>query len=152
MYLSSSYTKPDVVVTSKEVEANNGATLSCVVTGLTHVLDTVMWKKDDVNITTLTDYASNYVEVDGILNGNSQTTTLQIIDVGNTDTGYKCSVTSDEHSETHYETTVDMDVFSEFFFFGLGYPVDCYIWFRSNFWNVEIAWDILTSYCIDQSN
>ena len=115
MYLSSSYTKPDVVETSKEVQANNGATLSCVVTGLTQVLDNVVWKKDDVDVKTLADYATNYVLVDGNLNGNSQTTTLQVLDVGDTDTDYKCAVTSDEHDKTDYETTVEMDVFSEFF-------------------------------------
>ena len=118
MYLSSSYTKPDVVVTSKEVLANNGAALSCVVTGLTQVLDNVVWKKGAVDVKTLTDYASNYVLVDGDLNGNSQTTTLQVLDVGVTDSDYKCVVTSDEHGETDYETTVNMDVFSELF--GLG--------------------------------
>ena len=115
MYLLSSYTQPGVLGTSKEVSASTGATLSCVVNGLTQVLNNVVWKKEDEDVKTLTDYASNYLLVDGILNGNSQTTTLQIIDVGNTDTDYKCYVTSDEHSKTDYETTVDMDVFSEFF-------------------------------------
>ena len=118
MYLSSSYTKPDVMGTSKEVLANTGATLSCVVNGLTQVLDSVVWKKDDVDVKTLTDFNSNYSLVDGNLNGNSQTTTLQITDVGKTDADYKCVVTSDEHGETDYETIVDMDVFSELF--GLG--------------------------------
>ena len=107
-----------VTSTGKEVQANNGATLSCVVTGLTQVLDNVVWKKGDVDVTTLTDYASKYVLVDGDLNGNSQTTTLQVLDVGVTDADYKCVVTSNEHGETDYETTVDMDVFSELF--GLG--------------------------------
>ena len=101
--------------TSKEVLANSGATLSCVVSGLTRVLENVVWKKGNADVTTLTDYVSNYVEVDGILNVNSQTTTLQITDVGDTDTDYKCVVTSDEHGKTDNETTVEMDVFSEFF-------------------------------------
>ena len=74
-----------------------------------------MWKKDDVDVKTLADYATNYVLVDGNLNGNSQTTTLQVLDVGDTDTDYKCAVTSNEHDQTDYETTVEMDVFSEFF-------------------------------------
>ena len=118
MNLSSSYTKPDVVGKSKEVQANKEATLSCVVSGLTRVLENVVWKKDDVDVTTLADFNSNYSLVDGNLNGNSQTTTLQIIDVGDTDTDYKCAVTSDEHGQTDNETIVDMDVFSELF--GLG--------------------------------
>ena len=114
MNLSSSYTKPDVVGKSKEVQANKEATLSCVVSGLTRVLENVVWKKGNADVTTLTDYASNYVEDDGILNGNSQLTTLQVRDVGNTDTDYKCIVTSDEHGQTDVERTVKMDVFSEF--------------------------------------
>ena len=100
--------------TSKEVQANTEATLSCVVTGLTQVLDTVVWKKGDVDVTTLDDFDTNYVKDDGILNGNSQKTTLQVKDVGNTDTDYKCIVTSDEHGQTDVERTVKMDVFSEF--------------------------------------
>ena len=68
----------------------------------------MLWfgKKDNVDITTLSDYSSNYVLSKGSVVGISQTTTLKVIDAGLTDTDYACVVTSDEHGEMNKETSV----------------------------------------------
>ena len=71
---------PGVDEKSKEVQSNKGATLTCIVNGLTQSLDAVVWKKDNVDVTTLSDYSSNYVLSKGSVVGNSQTTTLKVID------------------------------------------------------------------------
>ena len=105
---------PGVDEKSREVQSNTWATLTCIVNGLTQSLDAVVWKKDNVGVTTLSDYSSNYVLSEGSLVGNSQTTTLKVNDVGNTDTDYVCVVTSDEYGETEKETIVKLETFSEF--------------------------------------
>ena len=85
-------------------------------TGLTLALDSVGWQKGADDVTTLSDYDTNYVLSKGSLEGNSQTTTLEIIDAGVTDTDYFCVVTSNEHGETGKETTVKLDTFRKFFY------------------------------------
>ena len=105
---------PGVEEKSREVQSNTEATLTCIVTGLTKSLEAVVWKKGAVDVTTLPDYSSNYVLSEGSLVGNSQTTTLKVNDVGNTDTEYVCVVTSDEYLETEKETIVKLEIFSEF--------------------------------------
>ena len=101
---------PGVEEKSREVQSNTEATLTCIVTGLTQILDAVVWKKDTVDVTSLSDYVFS----EGSLLGNSQTTTLKVNDVGNTDTDYVCVVTSDEYGETEKETIVKLETFSEF--------------------------------------
>ena len=105
---------PGVEEKSIEVQSNTEATLTCIVTGLTRSLDAVVWKKGAENVTTLPDYSSNYILSKGSVVGNSQTTTLQVNDVGDTDTDYVCVVTSDEYGETEKETIVKLETFSEF--------------------------------------
>ena len=107
---------PGVDEKSKEVQSNKVATLTCIVNGLTQSLDAVVWKKDNVDVTTLSDYSSNYVLFKESIVGNSQTTTLKVIDAGLTDIDYACVVTSDEHGETNKETIVKLETFSEFCF------------------------------------
>ena len=107
---------PGVDEKSKEVQSNTGATLTCILNGLTQSLDAVLWKKDNVDVTTLSDYSSNYVLSKGSVVGNSQTTTLKIIDAGLTDTDYACVVTSDEHGERNKETSVKLETFGEIFY------------------------------------
>ena len=85
------------------------ATLSCVVGGLTHELESVVWKRGGDDVKTLGD---NYVQVDGSINGTSQTTTLQVKDVGVTDTDYKCIVKANV-THVDVETTVTLAVFSK---------------------------------------
>ena len=105
---------PGVEEKSREVQSNTEATLTCIVTGLTQILDAVVWKKDTVDVTSLPDYSSNYVLSEGSLVGNSQTTTLKVNDVGNTDTDYVCVVTSNEYGEIEKETIVKLVTLSEF--------------------------------------
>ena len=89
--------------------------MTCIVTGLTLALDYVGWKKGADDVTTLSDYGTNYVLLEGNLEGNSQTTTLEVIDAGVTDTDYFCVFTSNEHGETSKETSVKLDTFRKFF-------------------------------------
>ena len=105
---------PGVEEKSREVQSNTEATLTCIVTGLTQSLDAVVWKKGSDDVTTLSDYSSNYLLSEGSLVVNSQTTTLKVIDAGDTDTDYVCVVTSHEHGETNTETSVKLETFSEF--------------------------------------
>ena len=84
-------------------------------TGLTLALDSVGWKKGAEYVTTLSDYDTNYILLEGNLEGNTQTTTLEVIDAGVTDTDYFCVVTSNEHGETSKETSVKLDTFRKFF-------------------------------------
>ena len=107
---------PGVDEKSSEVQSNMGATLTCIVTGLTQSLEAVVWKKDTVDITTLSDYSSNYILSKGSVVGNSQTTTLKVNDVGNADTDYVCVITSDEYGETEKKTIVKLGTFSEFLY------------------------------------
>ena len=81
---------------------------------MTQVLENVVWKKNNVDVSTLTDYSTNYVNNDGSVVGNSQTATLQINDVGSASDDYQCVVDSAENSRTAYETTVKLGVFSKF--------------------------------------
>ena len=90
--------------------------MTCIVTGLILALDSVGWKKGADDVTTLSDYDTNYVLLQGNLEGNTQTTTLEIIDAGVTDTDYFCIVTSNEHGETSKETSVKLDTFRKFFY------------------------------------
>ena len=101
---------PGVEEKSREVQSNTEATLTCIVNGLTKSLEAVVWKKGADDVTTLSDYVFS----EGSLVGNSQTTTLKVNDVGNTDTDYVCVVTSDEYGETEKETIVKLETFSEF--------------------------------------
>ena len=100
-----------VVAGNKEVGSGQGATISCVVSGLTVALDGVKWKNsagDDV--TTVTNSA-NYQVTAGDIDGDSQTTTLKVVETAATDTAYTCVITSDEWSLENDETAVLLGVF-----------------------------------------
>ena len=87
--------------------------VSCVVTGITKKLDSVVWKKDGTDVTTLA--GSNYVVSPGTYGSNSQTTTLTVKAAANTaDSTYTCVITSEEHQETNKPTTVTLLVFCKF--------------------------------------
>ena len=88
--------------------------VSCVVTGITKKLDSVVWKKDGTDVTTLA--GSNYVVSPGTYGSNSQTTTLTVKAAANTaDSTYTCAIDSDEWLQTNKETTVNLEVFSKEF-------------------------------------
>ena len=104
------YNSSDVRPINKEVETRTDATISCVVTGITEQLNTIVWRKEGTDVTTLS--GSNYVVSVGIYGSNSQTTTLTVKAAANTaDTTYTCAITSNEWLLANRDTTVSLDVF-----------------------------------------
>ena len=96
-----------------EVLAGADATLSCVITGITQQLNTVVWKKGGTDVTTLSE-DNSYVVSAGTYGSNSQTTTLTVKAAVNTaDSTYTCTVTSSEWEITNRETTVVLNVFGK---------------------------------------
>ena len=97
---------------NKEVESGTDATISCIITGITKNLDSVIWKKSGTDVTALS--GSNYVVSAGTYGSNSQTTTLTVkADANTADSTYTCAITSNEWLETNKETTVILNVFCE---------------------------------------
>ena len=94
----------------KEVERGIDATISCVITGITQQLNSVVWTKDGTDVTTVP--GSNYVVSPGSYGSNSQTTTLKVKAAANTaDSTYTCVVTSDEWIVTDKQTSVTLNTF-----------------------------------------
>ena len=102
----------EVQAVNKEQLKDTVATISCIVTGLTKVLDDVKWtKSDDSTITSGTDGFT--IDI-GSYSGGTQTTILTVpIAETDQDKTYKCLVTSSDHGETDKSTTVSMKVFSK---------------------------------------
>ena len=106
----------DVQPIQKEVEGGTDATISCIVTGITRRLDSVVWRKDGTEVTTLSE--DNYVLSAGTYGSNSQTTTLTVKAAANTvDSTYTCDITSNEWEVTNKETEVILNVFGEYIAF-----------------------------------
>ena len=102
----------EVRPTNKEVKSGTDATVSCVVSGITQRLETVVWKKDGTDVTTLS--GSNYVVSPGTYDSNSQTTTLTVKAAANAaDSTYTCVITSDEWRVSNKETNVILNVFGK---------------------------------------
>jgi hypothetical protein len=100
----------DVQPISKEVESNTDATISCVITGISRQLESVVWKKDGSDVKTLSE--SDYIVSVGIYGSNSQTTTLTVKAAANkVDSAYNCAIRSDEWLQSNKETTVALEVF-----------------------------------------
>ena len=96
---------------------NTPATISCVVTGLTKQLDTVLWHKPgDILIKDGDDqYAIDVGSWDS--GSKSQTTILTIPGAQNAaDQVYTCIITSNEHGVTAQKTAVNSNVFSKFLY------------------------------------
>ena len=69
-----------------------------------------MWRKDGIDVTTLSE--SLYIVSPGMYSSNSQTTTLTVKAAANTaDSTYTCVITSDEWLVNNLETTVALEVF-----------------------------------------
>ena len=100
---------------NKEVRFQEPATISCVVNGLTKILESVKW--EDSSGQEVTSDMSDYTVVDGSYESNSQTTTLTVVGTKNTaDTDYKCVIESAEWAKTGanlVEKTVSLNVFSK---------------------------------------
>ena len=92
------------------MESGTGTTVSCVISGITQQLNTVVWKKAGTDVTSLS--GSNYVVSAGSYSSNSQTTTLTVKAAVNTaDSTYTCAITSNEWLVSNRETTVVLNVF-----------------------------------------
>ena len=101
----------DVRPINKEVERGTDATVSCVVTGITQQLNSVVWKKGGTDVTTLSE-DNSYVVSAGTYGSNSQTTTLTVKAAVNTaDSTYTCVITSNEWLQTDKEISVALNVF-----------------------------------------
>ena len=102
---------PGVEPINKEVESSTDATISCVITGITEQLDSVVWTKSGTDVTTLSE-DNLYVVSAGTYGSNSQTTTLTVKAAVNTaDSTYTCVITSNEHDESNKPTSVALLVF-----------------------------------------
>ena len=105
----------DIEPTNKEVESGTDATISCVISGITQQLDTVVWRKDGTDVTTTTT-GGNYFVSPGTYGSNSQITTLSVKAAANTaDSTYTCAITSNEWLVTNQQTNVILNVFGKCF-------------------------------------
>ena len=97
---------------NKEVESGTDTAISCIISGITKQLDTVVWTKDGTDVTTLS--GGNFVVSPGTYDSNSQTTTLTVKAAANTaDSTYTCAITSNEWLVTNQLTNVLLDVFGK---------------------------------------
>ena len=87
--------------------------MSCVVSGLTTVLDSVSWKTSTG--APITSDVTNYVIEEGSLNDsdNSQTTVLTVVAGVSTDQEYSCVVESQEWELTDQSQTVYLNVYGK---------------------------------------
>ena len=98
----------------KELEKGTTAVVSCEVTGITKVLDNIVWVKDGSNVMDLPGNAYTVNSATFDLTSFSQTTTLTVDASATTeDTTYKCVITSVEWDDYDRETPVSLNVFSE---------------------------------------
>ena len=98
---------------NQEQLKGTAAKISCIVTGLTKILDEVKWTDSDN--TPITSGTDDFLIEKGSLIGNTQTTVLTVPATANTlDTTYNCIVTSNEHTKTDHSTSVNLKVFSKF--------------------------------------
>ena len=105
----------DVVPSDVEKERGRDMTLTCVVSGISQQLDSVVWKLQATPVTDLS--STTYTVTEGIYDGstNSQTSILVVSAIGNTvDSVYKCVITSDEWLQTDYETVITQRIFGMF--------------------------------------
>ena len=98
----------DVESIDKEIESGSDATISCVITGITRQLDSVLWINSDGNDVTTVSEA--YSVSAGSYDSNSQTTTLTVLGAS-VDATFTCRITSTEWLQTDLDTSVDLNVF-----------------------------------------
>ena len=108
----------DVEAKGSEVKASTAATLTCVVTGLTKVLESVTWQKPDSG-GAITHDQEGYLIDEGTYqtDDRSQTTTLTVpANLNADDAVFTCVIRSDEHGKTadsQESTDVNSKVFSK---------------------------------------
>ena len=98
-----------------EVLKGTGATISCVVSGLTKKLDGVAWQKPDG--TAITDGGQDGYAIDqGTYEDHKQTTILTVPAAADrADSVFTCVISSDEHVKSEDKTNVQLNVFSKSF-------------------------------------
>ena len=95
------------------MESRTETTISCIITGITKQLDTVVWTKSGTDVTTLSE-DNSYVVSAGTYGSNSQTTTLTVkAAVNAADSTYTCVITSNEWQVSNRLTSVVLNVFGE---------------------------------------
>ena len=107
----------EVEAKHSEVLKGTQSTISCVVTGLTKALDTVVWEKPSSGGAITNNVEDYKIEVGTYQeSSHSQTTILTVPAAANSaDAVFTCVVTSDEHKKTAHKTDVKSNVFSECF-------------------------------------
>ena len=98
---------------NSEVRAGEAAAISCVVTGLTQVLESVQWNDADG---LAVDEGAGFVIDTGAEDfaDNTQTTVLTLPgSATDADATYTCVIRSDEHGQTADATDVKSETFSE---------------------------------------
>ena len=113
-----SFINSGVEAKNSEVLTNTLATISCVVSGLTKQLDTVIWQKPGGTDTVTHDVEGYLIDVGTYNSGTkSQTTILTIpADKNTADSVYTCVITSNEHGKSSDPTSVNSNVFSKFLY------------------------------------
>lgn len=109
MFLSSF---SDIQASDVEKERGKDMNITCTAMGISKQLDSVVWKRDNVVVS---DISNQTFSVDvGTFDGNSndQTTTLTVFADANTgDFMYSCIITANEWVEINNETVIDQKVF-----------------------------------------
>ena len=97
---------------SKEVPSGEDVMLSCLVSGISQAVDSITWKKNGLDVTTIS--STNYLVGDGSFSDNSQTTTLEIKGAANTeDVTFTCDVDSNEWGYAGREAFASAFVFGK---------------------------------------
>ena len=122
---------------NKEVHAGVDATIACVITGITKQLDSLVWRKDGTDVKTLSPL--NYLVSPGSYDSNSQTTTLTVKDVVNTeDSIYTCVITSNEWLVTDKKSYVDLNVYGNELLQLLTKYIYVYLIDLTNYLNIQV--------------
>ena len=106
----------EVTAVNKEQLAFTQATISCIVTGLADSLDSVGWLREGDYMPIISGQ-DDYIIDKGVLENNSQTTTLTVgRSQNNQDTTYTCVITSIKSIEGVVVNTavVNLKVFSKY--------------------------------------
>ena len=103
----------------KEVKTGTDATISCVISGITQAVQSVVWKTSS-STNVVTDDSTNYVQNDGSYQSasNSQTTELTVKAAKtDQDVSYTCVITANEWGGASPKPTiVNLNVFGKFTF------------------------------------
>ena len=104
----------DVQAINKEVETGSETIITCIVSGITQQLNSVVWTKDGTDVTTLSE-DNSYIVSAGTYGSNSQTTTLTVkANVDTADSIFTCGISSNEWLVSNRQTSVRLNVYCKF--------------------------------------